>query len=183
MRASARRMGSIIDELLRFARIGRSELRCRWVDLSQLARAVADELQRAAPARQVQWNIAPELRGWADPELIHLVLENLLGNAWKYTGKTAQASIEFGVVRDAVGKQEFFVRDNGAGFDMAHAQMLFQPFRRLHGQHEFAGTGIGLATVQRIIQRHGGSIRGEGAVGQGAEFRFTLPGPRGSEAP
>jgi signal transduction histidine kinase len=103
------------------------------------------------------------------------VIENLLGNAYKYSGKTAHARIEFGATRDAARGPEFFVRDNGAGFDMAHADMLFQPFRRLHGQHEFEGTGIGLATVQRIIVRHGGTIRAEAAVGQGATFRFTLP--------
>jgi PAS domain S-box-containing protein len=183
MRSSARRMGIIIDELLRFSRIGRSELRCRWVDLSQLARAVADELQRGAPQRAVQWDIDPGLRAWADAELMHLVFENLLGNAWKFTGKTAQPRIGFGAARGAAGEQEFFVRDNGAGFDMAHAKLLFQPFRRLHGQHEFEGTGIGLATVHRILQRHGGSIRGEATVGGGAEFRFSLPSPDSTAAP
>jgi PAS domain S-box-containing protein len=178
MRASAQRMGSIIDELLKFSRIGRSELRCRWVDLSLLARAVADDLQRSTPQRRVEWTIAPGMRTWADPELLHLVMENLIGNAWKYTGKTAEPRIEIGTARDDAGRDEFFVRDNGAGFDMAHAQLLFQPFRRLHGQHEFEGTGIGLATVQRIVQRHGGAICGHGVVGQGAEFRFVLPAPR-----
>jgi PAS domain S-box-containing protein len=175
IRASAQRMGRLIDELLKFSRIGRSELRRQWVDLDALARSVADDLQRTAPERQVQWHIAPGLRAWADPELIHVVIENLLGNAWKYSGKAERATIEFGVERDAAGNAEFFVRDNGAGFDMAHAQMLFQPFRRLHGQHEFEGTGIGLATVQRIVARHGGTIRAEAEVGRGAVFRFTLP--------
>ncbi len=177
MRASAQRMGNIIDALLKFSRIGRSEMRCRWVDLSLLAEAVADELKRTAPQRQVQWKIDPGLKAWADADLMHLVLENLLGNAFKYTSRTEQACIEFGARRDAAGREEFFVQDNGAGFDMAHAQMLFQPFRRLHGQHEFEGTGIGLATVGRIIQRHGGTLSGEGAVGKGAVFRFTLPRP------
>lgn len=177
MRKAAQRMGSIIDELLKFSRIGRSELHCRWVEMSQVARAVADELQRSAPERQVRWSITPELRAWADLGLIHLVLDNLLGNAWKYTGRKQQAHIEFGVEDTADGTREFFVRDDGAGFNMMHAAMLFQPFRRLHGQHEFEGTGIGLASVKRIIERHGGSIRGEGEVGQGATFRFTLPQP------
>jgi PAS domain S-box-containing protein len=175
MRASAQRMGRVIDDLLKFSRIGRSELRRQMVDLSAMARSVAEELQRSAPERKVDWRIAGGLRANADPGLMHLVLENLLGNAWKYSGKTAQARIELGATQDASGGTEFFVRDNGAGFDMAHAQMLFQPFRRLHGQHEFEGTGIGLATVQRIIERHGGTIRADAEVQRGATFRFKLP--------
>ena len=111
------------------------------------------------------------LAAHADPGLVRVVLENLLGNAWKYTSKTPRAEIEFG--RTAAG--EFMVRDNGAGFDPAHAEGLFQPFRRLHAQEEFEGTGVGLATVKRIVERHGGQVRGEGAAGAGATFYFTLP--------
>jgi signal transduction histidine kinase len=123
----------------------------------------------------VRWTIAEGVRAHGDPGLLHLVLENLLGNAWKYSSKKAEATIEFGTATGVAGKRQIFVRDNGAGFDMAHAKMLFQPFRRLHGQHEFEGTGIGLATVRRIIERHGGDIRAQAAVGQGATFTFTLP--------
>jgi PAS domain S-box-containing protein len=175
IRASAQRMGRLIDELLKFSRIGRSDLRKRSVDMSLLARSVAEDLSRTAPERAVEWQIEPELKAWGDMELLHLVLENLLGNAWKYTSKTDGARIEFGSASAPAGLQAFFVRDNGAGFDMAHAQLLFQPFRRLHGQHEFEGTGIGLATVHRIIERHGGTIEAKAEVGRGATFRFTLP--------
>ena len=178
IRGSAQRMGRLIDELLKFSRIGRSDLRRQSVDLSLLARSVADDLARTAPERDVQWLVADGLKARGDMELLHLVMENLLGNAWKYSGKVAQARIEVGAEGNAPpGMRAFFVRDNGAGFNMAHAQMLFQPFRRLHGQHEFDGTGIGLATVHRIIERHGGTIEAEAAVGQGATFRFTLPDP------
>jgi PAS domain S-box-containing protein len=173
IRASAQRMGQLIDDLLRFSRVGRGELHRRSVDLSVMARSVAEELQRSAPERAVRWTIADGVRVHGDPGLLHLVLENLLGNAWKYTSKTTQATIEFGTATG--GGRQLFVRDNGAGFNMAHAKMLFQPFRRLHGQHEFEGTGIGLATVRRIIERHGGRIEAQAAVGQGATFTFNLP--------
>ena len=112
---------------------------------------------------------------WADPLLMRVVLQNLLGNAWKYSGQTERPHIAFTRTLHADGMQAFCVRDNGAGFDMAYVQQLFQPFKRLHTNQQFEGSGVGLATVQRVVQRHGGTVRGEGAVGQGAAFHFTLP--------
>ena len=179
VRAAARRMGQLIEDLIAFSRIGRAALHKHAVDLSALAALVAKELEAGAPERRVEWRLAGGLAAHADPGLARLVLENLLGNAWKYTGKTPHALIEFG--RTAAG--EFMVRDNGAGFDPAHAEGLFQPFRRLHAQEEFEGTGIGLATVKRIVERHGGQVRGEGAVGAGAAFYFMLPGGEVPAAP
>ncbi|HEX9183764.1 MAG TPA: PAS domain S-box protein [Burkholderiales bacterium] len=171
VRAAARRMGQLIEDLIAFSRLGRAALHRREVDLSALARLVAKELEASAPARRVEWRLAEGLTAHADPGLARVVLENLLGNAWKYSAKAPQAVIEFG--RTAAG--EFLVRDNGAGFDPAHSEGLFQPFRRLHAAEEFEGTGIGLATVKRIVERHGGSARAEGAPGAGATFYFTLP--------
>jgi signal transduction histidine kinase len=172
VRAAAQRMGQLIEDLIAFSRIGRATLHKRAVDLSALAKLVAQELEAGAPQRRVEWRLDEGLAAHADPGLARVVLENLLGNAWKYTGKTRGAVIEFG--KTAGG--EFMVRDNGAGFDPAHRDGLFQPFRRLHAAEEFEGTGIGLATVKRIVERHGGGVRGEGAVGAGATFYFTLPG-------
>jgi PAS domain S-box-containing protein len=174
VRASAQRMGRLIDDLLKFSQLGRGALRRHEVDLGAIARSVVEELQRSAPERSVRWSIGDGLKAWGDPGLLYQVVENLLGNAWKYSSKTADASIDFGALDSPPGMRRFFVRDNGAGFDMAHAQMLFQPFRRLHGQHEFEGTGIGLATVRRIVERHGGEIDAEAVVGKGATFVFTL---------
>jgi PAS domain S-box-containing protein len=171
VRAAARRMGQLIEDLIAFSRIGRAAPHKRAVDLTALAKLVVKELEAGAPQRRVEWRLAEGLAAHVDPGLVRVVLENLLGNAWKYTGKTPRAVIEFG--RTAAG--EFVVRDNGAGFDPAHSDGLFQPFRRLHTLEEFEGTGIGLATVKRIVERHGGSVRGEGAVGAGAAFYFTLP--------
>lgn len=172
VRAAARRMGQLIEDLIAFSRIGRAALHERAVDLSALARLVAKELDAGMPERRVEWRVADGLAAQADPGLARVVLENLLGNAWKYTGKTPQAVIEFGKTDTG----EFMVRDNGAGFDPARSDGLFQPFRRLHAPEEFEGTGIGLATVRRIVERHGGWVRGEGALGAGAAFYFTLPG-------
>ena len=172
----SRRMGHLITDLLSLAHHSRAEMHHEWVDLSALARQVAAELALGEPQRQVQWSIAPGLRAWADPTLARVVLQNLLGNAWKYTGQTENAHIRFdGRGAPADGLQAFCVQDNGAGFDMAYADQLFQPFKRLHAHHLFEGTGIGLATVARVVQRHGGWVRGEGAVGQGATFCFSLP--------
>lgn len=173
---SSRRMGTLITDLLSMAQHSRAEVRHEWVDLSELARSVVAELERAEPQRRVQWDIEPRLMVQADPTLMRVVLQNLLGNAWKYTGQTADACISLraeGLGED--GQLLFCIRDNGAGFDMAYADQLFQPFKRLHAHHEFEGTGIGLATVARVLQRHGGSIRGEGVVGQGATFCFSVP--------
>lgn len=167
------RMGALIEALLNLARITRTSIKHELVDLSSLARTVAVELQQIDPQRNVTVDIASGLLAHGDPSLLNVVLVNLLSNAWKFTAQRQSAHIEFG--RSELDPPTFFVRDNGAGFDMAHASQLFAPFRRLHAHSEFEGTGVGLATVQRIITRHGGQIRAESAVDQGACFFFTLP--------
>src|SRR6266540_3795035 len=173
VRAATQRMAQLIDDLLGLARVTRSELRHEHVDLSALTAAIVGEFQRAYPDRQVEVDIAPGLVAHADTRLLHVVLENLLGNAWKFTVKCPCARIEVGAV-PCDGQVAYFVRDNGAGFDMAYADKLFGAFQRLHAMTEFSGTGIGLATVQRIIHRHGGRVWAEAAVEQGATFYFTV---------
>src|SRR5256712_65490 len=173
VRAATQRMGILIDDLLKLARVTRAEIRAEAVDLSDLARDIAAELQRATPERLVEFKIAPQLRAQGDPRLLRVVLDNLLRNSWKYTAKQARPRIEFGSVEENGGRA-FMVRDNGAGFDMKYADKLFGVFQRLHSAAEFEGTGIGLATVRRIINRHGGRSWAEGAVDQGATFYFTL---------
>ncbi len=171
---AAQRMGELIDDLLQLSKVGRVELRRSRVDLSALARTVAAELQERTPGRMVYIQIADSIEADVDRSLLQVVLENLLGNAWKFTTTTADASIEFGLaLRDSV--PTYFVRDNGAGFDMAYASRLFAPFQRLHSEAAFPGTGIGLATVHRIVERHGGRVWAEGAVNLGATVRWTLP--------
>ncbi len=173
---SSSRMGQLITDLLSMAQHSRAELHPEWVDLSSLARQVVSELERGESQRQVRWDIEPGLRVQADPTLMRVVLQNLLGNAWKYTGQTAQAHIRFhSTGAEPDGQMGFCVSDNGAGFNMNFVDQLFQPFKRLHAHHEFEGTGIGLATVARVLQRHGGRIQAQGAEGQGASFRFSLP--------
>jgi light-regulated signal transduction histidine kinase (bacteriophytochrome) len=167
------RMSSLINTLLNFARVGRVALQREPVDLSTMARDILRNHARHEPERQVQVTVTDGVVVEGDPSLLQVVLENLLDNAWKYTGKTAVAQIEFGAVNKA-GRQEFFVRDNGAGFDMAQRDKLFNPFQRLHAKKDFEGNGIGLATVQRIVQRHGGELWAEGEIGNGAVFHFTL---------
>ena len=167
-------MNELIKTLLDFSRLTRKELVRRSTNLSELALAAASSLMMREPQRAVSFQIAPELSADCDPDLLRVVLDNLLGNAFKYTGRKEQADIEFGV-REAAGERVFFVRDNGAGFDMAQAGKLFSPFQRLHSDREFNGFGIGLATVQRVIQRHGGRVWAEGVIGEGASFYFTLP--------
>jgi PAS domain S-box-containing protein len=174
VREGAQRMNRLIEDLLALSRLGRAELRLREVDLSELAQAVAAELAAAAPERAVEWRIAPGLSARADPGLMRAALANLLGNAWKYTGRAERAVIELG--RTPGG--ELFVRDNGVGFDSQHAPGLFEPFRRLHAPEEFEGSGIGLAIVRRVIERHHGRVRAESAPGAGATFYFTLPAAR-----
>jgi light-regulated signal transduction histidine kinase (bacteriophytochrome) len=164
----------LIDDMLQLARVTRAEMRREPVDLSGLARTIANELQRGAPARKAQFLITMGLVVEGDPSLLRVVLHNLLDNAWKYTAKHARAQIEFGV-RQRDGTTAFFVKDDGAGFDMAYAGKLFGAFQRLHAATEFDGTGIGLATVQRIIHRHGGRTWAEGVVEHGATFFFTVP--------
>ena len=168
-----RRMGDLIDALLTLSRITRSEINRKLVDLSALAQTIARELQENEPGRQVEFVIAKGLSANGDPRLLRSVLDNLFTNAWKFTGKRPQGQIEFGVTQDN-GQTVFFVRDNGAGFDMAYADKLFGPFQRLHSIAEFPGIGIGLATVMRIIYRHGGRVWAEGGVEKGATFYFTL---------
>lgn len=176
VRASAQRMAELIEDLLRLSRVSRADLRRQPVDLSALARTVVMELERTAPERSVRCLITEGLVGEGDVQLLRVVFDNLLGNAWKFTGKVAQPVVEVGcIVRD--GQPTYFVRDNGAGFDSAYASRLFTPFQRLHSDTDFPGTGVGLATVQRIVRRHGGEIWAQGAVEHGATFFWTL-GPR-----
>ncbi len=167
-------MNQLIEDLLRLSQIGRGELRQEAVDLGVLANAMADDLRQAEPERQVAFVVAPDLVAQGDPGLLEAALQNLLANAWKFTGKRDQARIEVGRT-DADGEPAFFVRDDGAGFDVAYAKRLFGAFQRLHRECEFPGTGIGLATVRRIIHRHGGRLWAESAVEHGATFYFTLP--------
>jgi PAS domain S-box-containing protein len=175
VRAATQRMGHLIDDMLALSRVTRAEMRRDSVNLSALAAEVRAELQRNEPERTVDWRIEPGLVAEGDTRLLRVVLVNLLGNAWKYTAHQPQPRIEFGAQAGADGNTDFFVRDNGAGFDMAYAGKLFGAFQRLHLESEFPGTGVGLATVQRVIHRHGGQVRGEGVPGQGATFHFTLP--------
>ncbi len=174
VRAASQRMGQLIDDMLTLAKVTRSEIHRAPVDLSALAVAIADELQKASPGRRVEFVLTPGIIAQADARLMRIVLDNLLGNAWKFTGKQPSARIEFGRTTQD-GFSAHFVRDNGGGFDMAYAQKLFGAFQRLHTLDEFPGTGIGLATVQRIIHRHGGRVWAKSAPGQGATFYFTLP--------
>lgn len=173
LRSESQRMAALIDALLTLSRVSRAEMRRQEVDLSALAQKIAGDLQRAEPERSVEFAIAPGLVAIGDPRLLQVALENLLANAWKFTARHPRARIEFGALQQE-GKPIYFVRDDGAGFDMAYAGKLFGAFQRLHSQNEFSGTGIGLATVQRIVRRHGGRIWAEGQVERGATFYFTL---------
>lgn len=173
VRIASHKMGQLIDSLLSLSRIMRKEMSRGEVNLSEMAKQILAELGTADPSRQVETMIQPGLKANADSALIRIVLENLLGNAWKYTSKRARARIEFGVT-DRDGKKMFFVCDNGVGFDMTYSGALFTPFQRLHSRKEFEGEGIGLATVQRIIQRHGGEVWAEGVVNESAVFYFTV---------
>ena len=174
LQACSQHMEEIIDALLALSSMMRSELRMEQFDLSALAHTVASDLKAKNPDRLVDWVIADGLKTDGDPQLLRVVLENLFGNAWKFTANRPRGRIEFGALPQSNGARTFFVRDNGAGFDMARATSLFTPFKRLHDQSEFRGTGIGLATVQRVIHRHRGKIWAEGVVDQGATFCFTL---------
>ncbi|HKE18167.1 MAG TPA: ATP-binding protein [Kofleriaceae bacterium] len=173
VRAGAQRMSALIDDLLNLSRISRAPLRKAPIDLGELARAVLAELVRREPARAVDIEVGGELAAMGDERLMTIALENLLQNAWKFTSKRPDARIALGRVERG-DEMPFFVRDNGAGFDMRYAHRLFTPFQRLHDASEFEGTGIGLATVNRIIARHGGRIWVEAAPGEGATFLFTL---------
>jgi two-component system NtrC family sensor kinase len=173
MHSASQRMGELIDDLLELSRLGRLEMRRERVDLSALARLVAGKLQMIEPERTIQLVIEEGIVAEGDPRLLRVVLENLLGNAWKFTAKSDQQRVEFGAIQKD-GQVTYFVQDSGAGFDMAYANKLFKPFQRLHSEADFAGTGIGLATVQRVIERHGGRVWAESAVHQGTTFFWTV---------
>jgi len=175
IRTGIQKISGLIDDLLNLSRVSRATLRKEMIDLTELAHGVATDLQNRDPAREVAIDIADGLCACGDARLMTIVLVNLLGNAWKYSAKQAPAHIAFG--HGTKGKENvFYIRDDGAGFDMAHAGKLFTPFQRLHRDSEFEGTGIGLATVHRIISRHGGRIWAEAVPGAGATFFFTLGG-------
>ncbi|HEY1170568.1 MAG TPA: PAS domain S-box protein [Verrucomicrobiae bacterium] len=176
VRKATKRMAVLIDDLLELSRITRAELKMMDVDLTQMARQVKEELENGQPDRTVEWVIAPEMRVWGDPRLLRVALDNLLGNAWKFTRKKEKPRIEFGLMQQK-GSTVYFVQDNGAGFDMNYAGKLFGAFQRLHSAEEYEGTGVGLANVQRVIHRHGGNIRAEARVNEGASFYFTLSEP------
>ena len=173
VRKASDRLAALIDAMLTLSRLTRREMRVERVNLGAVARSVADALRAAEPERQASILLPAKLEARGDRELLRVVLENLLGNAWKFSSEQPQAQIEFGVTQ-VDGERAYFVRDDGAGFDMAYADKLFIPFQRLHRQQEFPGNGIGLATVERIVHRHGGRLWAEGAVNKGATFFFTL---------
>ena len=173
VRAASQKMATLIDDLLKLARVTRAEMRTEPVDLTRMAQEIMADIQRATPDRQVAIAITPGLEARGDSRLLRVALDNLLRNSWKYTGKQAHPRVEFTAV-DQNGGRVFVIKDNGAGFDMQYADKLFGVFQRLHSAAEFEGTGVGLATVRRIINRHGGRIWAEGAIDQGAAFYFTL---------
>jgi signal transduction histidine kinase len=173
IRAASQRMARLIDDLLNLSRLARAKMTRQEIDLSSMADEIVRELRRLEPHRRVDVKVAPGLRAWGDEPLIRIVVQNLLANAWKYTGKTENPVIEMGET-EVDRKACFFVKDNGVGFDMAYAGKLFGPFQRLHRQEEFEGTGVGLATVKRILHRHGGEVWTQAELGKGATFYFTL---------
>jgi PAS domain S-box-containing protein len=173
VRAAAQRMAVLIDDLLNLSRVTRTQLQPKFINFSHMAEEIGQSLQESQPDRQVAFSITPDLMVEGDPHLLHIVLVNLLSNSWKFTSKQEKAVIEFGQ-KTHVKERTFYVRDNGVGFDMVYADKLFGVFQRLHSISEFPGSGIGLATVQRIIAIHGGRIWAESAEGKGATFYFTL---------
>jgi PAS domain S-box-containing protein len=175
VRNASQRMGQLIDDLLDLSRVSRQDMRIEAVDLSSLANTIAKELRNTSPGRQVEFILQEGITVYGDNRLFQILLENLFSNAMKFTARTEEARIEFGA-EDQVGELVYFVRDNGVGFDMTYSDKLFGAFQRLHSQDEFPGTGIGLAIVQRIVNRHSGRIWAHGVVGEGATFFFTLPG-------
>ncbi len=179
VRNASQRMGDLIDDLLQLSRITRAEFNPQRVDMSAVARDIIENRRKAEPDRSVEVEIEPDMTVDGDPKLLKVALRNLLGNAWKFTAGSEQARIEFTSNVNDSGQTIYTVSDTGAGFDMAYAEKLFQPFQRLHRSDEFPGTGIGLATVRRVITLHGGEVWGEGKVGEGASFSFTLSTPSG----
>ncbi|PWT93311.1 MAG: PAS domain-containing sensor histidine kinase, partial [Proteobacteria bacterium] len=177
---SARRMVDLVEDLLNFSRLTRMVLNQQEVDFSSMITSLIAELTARDPDRVADFSVAEGVKGWGDPTLMRAALQNLLENSWKFTRKHATTRIEFGLESRPEG-QVYFLRDDGAGFDMRDATRLFHPFQRLHKESEFEGTGIGLATVERIVRRHGGRIWAEGEIERGATFYFTLPGEAGGE--
>ena len=184
VRRATQRLGTLIDHILELSRLTRHEMRAEAVDMARIAREVFEDLRKSQPERRVDFQVGPIAPARGDPQMLRVLLENLIDNAWKYTGRTDPARIEFGcrVDHDGTGICEYYVRDNGAGFDMAYAGKLFGPFQRLHKIEDFDGSGIGLASASRIVRRHGGRIWAQGAPGEGATFYFTIPPtpPKGS---
>jgi len=174
VRDASRKMSVLIDELLQLSQVSRAELHREEIDLSSMARSIASDLTSQAPERRAKFDIVDRLVAYVDRSLIQTVLENLIGNAWKFTAKREMTLISFESLAAETGRLGFFVRDNGAGFDPAFADRLFQPFQRLHKAVEYPGNGIGLASVSRIIERHGGRVWAEGQVDRGASFHFTV---------
>jgi light-regulated signal transduction histidine kinase (bacteriophytochrome) len=177
IRSGCANMAELMDGLLVLAKISRAPLRRGPVDVSKLSHKLVRELQDAEPERAVTVTIQPGLVVDGDPAMVAVVMQNLVNNAWKYSSKTVQAQLEIGLEIGNDGATNVFVKDNGAGFDMAHASKLFEAFQRLHPDREFAGTGIGLANVKRVVERHGGRVWAQASPGQGAVFRFTLEAP------
>jgi light-regulated signal transduction histidine kinase (bacteriophytochrome) len=177
IRDATRRMSQLIDDMLALAQVTRREMQHEDVDLSAIVRGIADRLQAGAPERPVQWLIQEGVHARGDARLLTLLLENLVTNAWKFTSRREQVRIEFGAQEEKAGTV-YHLQDNGAGFDMQHVEKLFRPFSRLHSSEQFQGTGVGLAIVQRVIQRHDGRIWAQGKVDGGARFSFILGGDR-----
>jgi light-regulated signal transduction histidine kinase (bacteriophytochrome) len=171
-------MAQLIEDMMKLSRVTRGDLRVAPVNLSELVHAIAGELMQREPGRKARLFVAPQVIALGDGNLLRIALENLLNNAWKFTAKREEATIEFGMTEQA-GQPAYFVRDNGAGFDMTYVDKLFGTFQRLHSLAEFPGTGVGLAIVQRVILRHGGRVWAEATVDVGATFFFTL----GKQAP
>lgn len=182
IQGSAGRMDRIIEDLLMLSRAGNHRIEKEVVNLGEVARSVIEDLGTASPERNIDWQVGDGLLAWGDPGLLRLVVQNLIGNAFKYTAQKDQARIEFAVEAREAGTVTYVVRDDGAGFDPDLADKLFRPFSRLHGSDQFEGSGIGLATVERIVRRHGGQVSAEGSRGEGATFRFRLPVPKHSGA-
>jgi PAS domain S-box-containing protein len=174
IKTATRRMADLIEDMMQLSRITRMEMNIEKVNLTLIARSVMSELQKSQPQRHVEISIADSLEDTADLRLMRIVLDNLLSNAWKFTERQAKAKIEFGLWKTEGRVKTYFIRDNGAGFDMAYSDKLFAPFQRLHADDEFPGTGIGLATVRRIINRHGGKVWAEGEIDKGASFYFSI---------
>ncbi len=183
IQAAGQRISEMLDSMLALSRVGRVALERVNLNLGKLAESVVEDLRRDAPGRDVELVVGGELGVHADAHLMHTVVQNLVGNAWKFTGKTEGARIEVGCDPDERGERVFYVRDNGAGFDMEYAERLWQVFQRLHDARDFEGTGVGLASVKRVLDRHGGRIWAEGTEGEGATFYFTLPSEGGRVAP